>query len=106
MSLCRKCNTVNEEGLTRCRACNAILPVKIGSKSETRWERVRRRPELVGMKCPSCGAVNPYTRFRCQSCNAALDRAKAKSRLDKFWVFVGVGAVILATVIFMAVRAM
>jgi uncharacterized protein (DUF983 family) len=106
MALCRKCNTMNEEGLTRCRACNAILPVKIGSKSETRWERVRRRPELVGMKCPNCGAVNPYTRFRCQSCNAALDKAKAKSGLDKFWVFVGVGAVILATAIFMAVRAM
>jgi heterodisulfide reductase subunit A-like polyferredoxin len=105
MSLCRKCNTVNEEGLTRCRACNAILPVKIGSKSETRWERVRRRPDLVGMKCPSCGAVNPYTRFRCQSCNAALDKAKVKSGLDKFWLFVGVGAAILATVI-LAVRAM
>jgi hypothetical protein len=105
MSLCRKCNTVNEEGFTRCRACNAILPVKIGSKSETRWERVRRRPDLVGMKCPSCGAANPYTRFRCQSCDAALGKAKAKSGLDKFWLFVGVGAAILATVI-LAVRAM
>jgi ribosomal protein L40E len=105
MSLCRKCNTVNEEGLTRCRACNAILPVKIGSKSETRWERVRRRPELVGMKCPSCGAVNPYTRFRCRSCNAPLGKAKAKSGLAKFWLFVGVGVAILATVI-LAARAM
>jgi len=106
MSLCRKCNTVNEEGLTRCRACNAILPVKIGSRSEIRWERVRRRPELVGMQCPSCGAVNPYTRFHCQECDAALHKAKAKSKLDRFWVFVGVGAVILATVIVVAVRAM
>jgi uncharacterized protein (DUF983 family) len=106
MALCRKCNTVNEEGLTRCRNCNAILPVKIGSKSETRWERVRRKPELVGMECPNCGAVNPYTRFRCKNCNALLGKGKAGSGVDKFWVFVGIGVVILAAVIFVAVRAM
>ncbi|UCC69706.1 MAG: hypothetical protein JSV79_07390 [Armatimonadota bacterium] len=106
MALCRKCNTVNEEGLTRCRACNAILPVKIGSKSETRWERVRRQPDLVGMKCPSCGAVNPYTRFRCKDCNTPLGKGHARSGVDKFWVFVGIGAVILAAVIFAALRGM
>ncbi len=106
MAICRKCNTVNEEGLTRCRSCNAILPVKIGSKSETRWERVRRRPELVGMKCPKCGAVNEYTRFKCKECNAPLEKAAAKSGLDKFWVFVGIGVVALAAVIWAAARVM
>lgn len=99
MALCRKCNTLNEEGLTRCRACNAILPVKIGSKSETRWERVRRDPDLVGVKCPGCGVVNPYTRFRCKACNAPLGRKRAKSGIDKFWVFLGLGAVILVAVV-------
>ncbi len=106
MALCRKCNTVNEEGLTRCRNCNAILPVKIGSKSETRWERVRRQPELVGMKCPKCGEINPYTRFRCKACNWVLEKAAVKSGPDRFWVFVGIGAVILAAAILAAVRAM
>jgi uncharacterized protein (DUF983 family) len=99
MALCGKCNTINEEGLTRCRACNAILPVKIGSKSETRWERVRRQPELVGMRCPSCGAVNPYTRFRCQACDAALGKDKEKSGQLGFWVLVGIGALIVVALL-------
>lgn len=106
MALCRKCNTVNEEGLTRCRNCNAILPVRIGSKSETRWERVRRKPELVGMECPSCGTVNPYTRFRCKQCNALLEKASTRRGLDKFWILVGIGVVIVAAVILAAIRGM
>lgn len=106
MAICRKCDTVNEEGLTRCRNCNAILPVKIGSKSETRWERVRRQPELVGLTCPSCGVVNPYTRFRCKSCNAPLERPRAKSGIGMIWLALGIGAVILVAVLAMALRTM
>jgi len=106
MAVCPKCNTVNEEGLTHCRACNAILPVKIGSKSGTRWERVRRRPELVGTKCPKCGTVNPYTRFRCKSCGVLLNSpAKSRSSLQNVWMFIGIGVAILATVL-VALRSM
>lgn len=104
MAICRKCNTENEEGLTRCRACNAILAVKIGSTSEARWERVRRQPELVGMRCASCGTVNPYTRFRCSSCGASLARPKTEPVLGKFWAFVGIGLVILAAILLVVFR--
>jgi len=103
MAICRKCNTDNEEGLTRCRHCNAILPVKIGSSSETRWERVRRQPELVGMPCPNCGTVNPYTHFRCSSCGASLSRPKRGSRLAKVWVLLGIG-VVLITILLAVLR--
>ena len=105
MAVCRKCGTENEEGLTRCTSCNAILPVKLGSKSEVRYERVRRKAELVGANCPQCGTVNPYTRFKCSSCGASLaSRAKGTSILDRIWVYVGVGA-FLAGVIAVALRA-
>ena len=106
MSICRKCNTVNEEGMTRCGSCNAILPVKIGSKSETRWERVRREPELVGVECPSCGVRNPYTRFRCKSCNALLAKAATKSGIDSFWLLLGIGAAVVAAALMVALRVM
>ena len=106
MAVCRKCGTENEEGLTRCTSCKAILPVKLGSKSEVRYERVRRKAELVGANCPKCGTVNPYTRFKCSSCGASLaSRAKRTSSLEKVWVYVGVGAVVLAGVIAVALRA-
>ncbi len=105
MATCAKCDAVNDEGSTRCRNCNAILPVKMGSRSETRWERVRRLPELVGMKCPNCGTANPYTSFRCASCGGLLYRAKARSGLDKFWVFLAVAVAILAAIILLAARA-
>src|SRR4030042_6141497 len=99
MANCPKCQTVNEEGLTRCRACNAILPVKLGSKSEVRYERVRRKAELVGANCPQCGTVNPYTRFKCSPCGASLSsRAKGTSILDRIWVYVGVGAVLAGAI--------
>jgi ribosomal protein L40E len=104
MAVCPKCNTVNEEGLTRCRACQAILPVKIGSKSATRWERVRRQPDLIGMKCPNCGAINPYTRLRCKSCDSPLSAPKRSSGLSAIWFYVGIGVVVLATVFLMAFR--
>ncbi len=105
MSMCRKCNTVNEEGMTRCGSCNAILPVKIGSKSETRWERVRREPELVGVECPSCGVRNPYTRFRCKSCNVLLAKPATKSGIDKFWLL-GIGTAVVVTIVVVALRVM
>jgi len=106
MAVCRKCGTENEEGLTRCTSCNAILPVKLGSKSEVRYERVRRKAELVGANCPRCGTVNPYTRFKCSSCGASLaSRVKDTSILNRIWVYVGVGAV-LAGAIAVALRAL
>ncbi len=106
MSVCRKCNTPNEEGLTRCNSCNAILPVRLGSKSEVRYERVRRKAELVGTKCPSCQTVNPYTRFRCKSCGASLRAGQGARRgLDSFWFYLGVGLAILAAVLAAAFRS-
>ena len=104
MAVCRKCNTANEEGTTRCRACNAIMPVKMGSKSKTRWERVRRQPELVGAKCPKCGVVNPYTRFKCKDCGALLGKAPPKSGLGKIWMGLGIVLVLVAAVLFAMVR--
>jgi len=106
MAICVKCNTVNDDGLTRCRACNAILPVKLGSKSTQRWERVRRQPDLVGAKCPQCGTVNPYTRLRCKSCNAILSKKAVRSGIDKFWVLVGVGIVVVAVLLVVVSRGM
>ena len=105
MARCAKCDAVNDEGSTRCRSCNAILPVKIGSKSETRWERVRRLPGLVARKCPSCGAATPYTSFRCKSCGGPMIRTSTRSGIDKFWIFVAVAGAILAAVLLLAVRA-
>jgi RNase P subunit RPR2 len=107
MAVCRKCNTENEEGLTRCKQCNAIMPVKLGSKSEVRFERVRRAPDLVGTKCPKCETVNPYTRFRCKNCNTLLSTQAGKSsRFAKLWLYVGAGAVIAVAVVAVALRAM
>jgi len=99
MAVCPKCNAVNEEGLIRCRSCNAILPVKLGSKSEVRYERVRRQSELVGMKCPSCGAQNPYTRFRCQQCDALLSGGDQRPGLAKLWVALAIGIAIIIMVV-------
>ena len=99
MAICPKCSTVNEEGLTRCRVCNAILPVKLGSKSEVRYERVRRQAELVGLKCPKCGAPNPYTRFRCQECNALLSGPREGGGLVKLWLALGIGIAIVIIVL-------
>ncbi len=105
MSLCRKCNTTNEEGLTRCKSCHAILPVKLGSESEVRFERVRRQPDLVGVKCPKCETLNPYTRFRCKSCNAVLaSQQRGASGFSKIWLFAGAGAVVVGLVIAIAMK--
>ncbi len=103
MAICRKCNTVNEEGLTRCRSCNAIMPVKIGSKSAQRWERTRRAPDLVGAECPNCQTVNPYTRFKCTSCGASLRKDPKRSGFgSKVWLFLGMALIVLATVLALA----
>lgn len=104
MATCRKCGAENEEGLTRCRACNAILPVKIGSKSQVRYERVRRKAELVGIKCPSCGAPNPYTQFRCQKCGASLSKKQEKSGLPKAWLATGLALAVVVVVIAFVMR--
>jgi|GEM_PF-1571991 len=106
MAVCRKCNTENEEGLTRCKSCNAIMPVKLGSKSEVRFERVRRQPDLVGVKCPRCETMNAYTRFKCKSCGASLAQGVQKSKWQYLWVYVGLGAAIAAGVVAFALRAM
>jgi len=106
MATCPKCHTVNEEGLTRCRACNAIMPVKIGSKAEVRYERVRRQADLVGIRCPSCGTPNPYTLFRCQKCGSPLERPQAGRGLAKVWVGLGIGVIVLAVVLAIVMRAM
>lgn len=103
MATCPKCHAVNEEGLTRCHSCNAIMPVKLGSKSEVRYERVRRKAELVGIKCPTCGTPNPYTHFRCSECGGSLTKATQKERLPKLWLAAGfalaVAVVVLAFVL-------
>jgi len=106
MAVCRKCNTENEEGLTRCKFCNAIMPVKLGSKSEVRFERVRRQPDLVGVKCPRCETMNAYTRFKCKSCGASLAQGAQKSKWEHLWVYVGLGAAIAAGVVAFALRTM
>ena len=105
MPICKKCNTVNEEGLTHCRSCNAFLPVQLGSKAAHRWERVRRQPDLVGMKCPNCGTINPYTRFRCQSCNAQLAGKRQSSGVPKILLYVGIAMLLLATLLGFVLRA-
>jgi len=104
MSICPKCKMENEDGLTRCTACNAIMPVKMGSKSTVRYERVRRQPDLVGIKCPQCGAVNPYTRLRCQSCNAPLTTKQNAGGLGKIWVYAGLGMIVLVAILLAVFR--
>lgn len=100
MSLCRKCNTTNEEGLTRCKSCNAILPVKLGSQSEVRFERVRRQPDLVGVKCPKCETANPYTRFRCKNCNAPLTaKQQGGPNFARIAIYAGGAIIILGAII-------
>ncbi len=106
MAVCRKCNTANEEGLTRCSSCNAILPVKLGSKSEVRYERVRRKAELVGANCPKCETVNPYTRFKCKSCGATLAAPQTRGiAWARVWAYVGLAAAALAAIAVMALRS-
>ncbi len=106
MATCPKCHADNEEGLTRCRTCNAIMPVKIGSKSENRYERVRRQSELVGIKCPTCGTMNPYTQFRCRQCGGSLSQRKEATGLSKVWVALVLGlAVVIVVVAFVLRRA-
>jgi hypothetical protein len=85
MTVCPKCKTENEVGLTRCVQCKAILPVKMGTKSAVRYERVRRQRDLVGIKCPKCGVDNAYTHIRCQACNTSLSAKQGKSGFARVW---------------------
>ena len=95
MAVCPKCRAENTEGLTRCRACNAILPVGLGTKSEQRWERVRRQSDLVGLFCPRCGERNPYTRFRCQACGANLTPPVRRGSASTKWILAGLALLII-----------
>lgn len=105
MSSCPKCKTLNDVAATRCRACNALLPVRVGTKAEALYERHGLQASLTELKCPRCGALNAYTRFKCEKCGVSLTQYKPPSLLDRAWVYVGLGllAVLLVT---MAARAL
>jgi hypothetical protein len=105
MGQCPKCHKNNEEGLTRCAFCKAILPVKLGSESAVRYERVPKTAQTTGVNCPSCGFLNPYTRLRCRSCNALLSGEREKSWRDNLWVYVG-AAVMIALLVVVLVKAL
>ncbi len=105
MGQCPKCHKNNEEGLTRCAFCQAILPVKLGSESAVRYERVPKTAQTTGMSCPSCGALNPYTRLRCRQCNALLSGERQKSWRDNLWVYVG-AAVMVALLVVALLKAL
>lgn len=95
MEQCPKCGALNEEGLTRCASCKAIIPVRMGSTSPVRYERVAKTPEDTGVKCWSCGTLNPYTRIRCGKCDALLSGEKRKSWRDSLPVYVGAAVLVV-----------
>jgi ribosomal protein L40E len=99
MASCPKCKTLNEETANRCRACNAMLPIKMGSKLEHRYERDGVQSGLTGLKCQRCGATNPYTRFKCEQCGASLTQYKRPSLLDRAWLYVALGLLVVVGVL-------
>lgn len=103
MASCPKCATMNFEGATRCRACNAVIPIKLGSASEHQYERAGLQPTHTGLKCPHCGATNPYTRFKCRQCGVSLTQHKRPGLFDQAWTYLALGAVLLI-VMFVALR--
>lgn len=105
MEQCPKCGALNEEGLTRCANCKAIIPVRLGSKSPVRYERVAKTLEDTGISCPSCGALNPYTRLRCGQCNALLSGERQRSWRDSLFVYVG-AAVLVALLVLVLLKAL
>jgi predicted nucleic acid-binding Zn ribbon protein len=105
MEQCPKCGALNEEGLTRCASCKAIIPVRMDSTSPVRYERVAKTPEDTGVKCPSCGTLNPYTRLRCGQCNVLLSGERKKSWRDNLLVYVG-AAVMVVVLVMVLVRAL
>ena len=102
MASCPKCKTLNEDALTRCRACNAILPVRLGTELETRYERDGVQASLTGLRCRRCGAINPYTRFKCEQCGVSLTQYKPPSLLDRAWVYVGLAMAAMLVVLLLA----
>ncbi len=105
MASCPKCKTMNFDAATRCRACNAILPVQIGVTDAPLYERNGVQANLSGLKCRRCGAVNPYTRFKCEKCGVSLTQYKPPTFLDRVWVYAGLG-LLLTLIAFLLVRAM
>jgi len=104
MSSCPKCKTLNDEAATRCRACNAVMPVRLGTASATLYEREGLQAGLTALTCRRCGATNPYTRFKCEKCGVSLTQYKPPSLLDRAWIFVGLGllAALLLTLLLRA----
>ena len=99
MTTCPKCKAANPDNVNRCQSCNAMLPIKLGTKSEELYERGGLRPTHVGMKCPHCAADNPYTRTRCQQCGGLLAAAKSRGNPYLLWVYLGAGAVVLVVLL-------
>ena len=103
MTSCPKCESQNLEGATRCRVCNAMIPIKLGSTSEHLYERAGLQPARTELKCPRCGAVNPYSRFKCQRCGVSLTQYQRPGLFDQAWIYVVLGALLLI-VMFVAFR--
>lgn len=103
MASCPKCATENLEGATRCRVCNAMIPIRMGSVAEHLYERGGLQPVRLGLKCARCGALNPYSRFRCQQCGVSLTQYQRPGLFDQAWTYLVLGAALLIT-LFVAFR--
>ncbi len=95
MSSCPKCDSPNDDAATRCRVCNAVLPIRLGAKSAVLYERQGAQPGMTGLTCRRCGAYNPYTRFKCEKCGVSLTQYKAPSLLDRAWAYIGLALIAL-----------
>lgn len=95
MASCPKCASENLEGATRCRVCNAMIPIKLGSVAEHVYERNGLHAARVGLKCARCGATNPYTRFKCQQCGVSLTQYRRPGIFDQAWTYLVLGALLL-----------
>ncbi len=106
MEKCPKCGAPNEEGVTRCASCKAIIPVRIdNNKATVRYERVAKTLQDTGINCPNCGTLNPYTRLRCGSCNALLSGERQRSWRDNLFVYAG-AVVLVALLVLVLVKAL
>ena len=103
MTTCPKCGAANPDTVTRCTACKAILPVKLGTASQELYERSGLRATHVQMRCPHCAAENPYTRTRCQQCGGLLTKKQRHETPYRKWLYLAIGAVVLI-VLFVATR--
>jgi len=98
MTTCPKCGAGNPDNVNRCSACQAMLPIKLGTASEELYERSGLRPTHVNMHCPHCGAENPYTRVRCHQCDGLLAPVKRRGNPYQRWLYLAVGVVVLVVV--------